>query len=387
MLGHRTFPTTEAGYRQLLAWLGGFGTLRVVGVEGTGAYGAGLARYLMAQGQAIVEVDRPDRKARRSAGKSDPIDAESAARAALNRVRTGLPKQRDGMVEALRNLRVARRSAVSQRADCVRRIKTLIITAPQGLRQRLRGLSDTQLLRVCAGLRPDLSLIGEPEQAAKVALRALGRRHAALSEEITELEALIAPLVEQINPALLALNGVGPDSAGQLLITAGQNTERLRSEGAFAMLCGAAPIPASSGKTNRHRLNRGGDRQANAALYRVVLSRMRWDQRTREYVARRTTEGLSKKEIIRCLKRLIAREIYYVLCQPAATNVTGTGTMMTTTPKTMHDHSSIQAAPARALEESTWSTRSAASMNDVDTDERRRTMAVEEQPRTRHHTA
>jgi len=200
MLGHRTFPTTEAGYRQLLAWLGGFGALRVIGVEGTGAYRAGLARYLMAQGQAVVEVDRPDRKARRAAGQSDPIDAESAARAALDKVRTGLPKQHDGMVEALRNLRVARRSAVSQRADCVRRIKTLIITAPQGLREPLRDLSDTRLPRVCAGLRPDLSLICEPEQAAKVALRALGHRHAALSEEIAELEALITPLVEQINP-------------------------------------------------------------------------------------------------------------------------------------------------------------------------------------------
>ena len=323
MLGHRTFPTTDAGYRQLLAWLGGFGTLRVVGVEGTGAYGAGLARYLMAQGQAVVEVDRPDRKARRAVGKSDPIDAESAARAALGRVRTGLPKQHDEMVEALRNLRVARRSAVSERANCMRRIKTLIITAPQELRERLRDLSKARLLRACAGLRPDLSLVGEPEQAAKVALRVLGRRHAALSVEIADLDALIAPLVEQINPALLVLKGVGPDTAGQLLVTAGQNTERLRSEGAFAMLCGVAPIPASSGKTHRHRLNRGGDRQANAALYRVVLSRMRWDPRTRDYVARRTTEGLSKKEIIRCLKRFIAREIYYVLRQPAVTLVDG----------------------------------------------------------------
>jgi len=174
MLDHRTFPTTEAGYRHLLALLGGFGTLRVVGVEGTGAYGAGLTRYLMAQGQAVVEVDRPDRKARRAGGKSDPIDAESAARTALNRVRTGLPNQRDAMVEALRNRRVARRSAVSQRADCMRRIKTLIITAPKELRERLRDLSDTQLLRLCTGLRPNLSLVGEPEQAAKVALRALG---------------------------------------------------------------------------------------------------------------------------------------------------------------------------------------------------------------------
>lgn len=320
MLGHRTFPTTDVGYRGLLAWLGGFGTLRVIGVEGTGAYGAGLARYLASQGQAVVEVDRPDRKARRAAGKSDPIDAESAARAALGRVRTGVPKQRDGQVEALRNLRVARHSAVSQRADCMRRIKTLIITAPQVVRERLRELKDPQLLEVCAGLRPDLSLIAQPEQAVKVALRTLGRRHRALRAEIAELDALIAPLVAQINPALLALNGVGPDSAGQLLVTAGQNTERLRSDGAFAMLCGVAPIPASSGRTHRHRLNRGGDRQANAALYRVVLSRMRWDLRTRAYVERRTAEGLSKKDIIRCLKRLTAREVYYVLRQPTSTS-------------------------------------------------------------------
>jgi transposase len=320
MLGHRTFPTTDVGYRGLLAWLGGFGTLRVIGVEGTGAYGAGLARYLASQGQAVVEVDRPDRKARRAAGKSDPIDAESAARAALGRVRTGVPKQRDGQVEALRNLRVARHSAVSQRADCMRRIKTLIITAPQVVRERLRELKDPQLLEVCAGLRPDLSLIAQPEQAVKVALRTLGRRHRALRAEIAELDALIAPLVAQINPALLALNGVGPDSAGQLLVTAGQNTERLRSDGAFAMLCGVAPIPASSGRTHRHRLNRGGDRQANAALYRVVLSRMRWDLRTRAYVERRTAEGLSKKDIIRCLKRLTAREVYYVLRQQTSTS-------------------------------------------------------------------
>ena len=224
------------------------------------APGACLASCLVAQGQAVVEVNHPDRRTRRAAGKSDPIDAEAAARAALSRVRTGLPKRRDGQVEALRNLRVARRSAVPQRADCLRRIKTLIITAPQRLRGRLRGLSDGRLLETCAGLRPDLTAVGEPEQAVKVALRMLDRRHAALRAEIVDLDALITPLIATINPALLALNGVGPDSAGQLLVTAGQNTDRLRSEGAFAMLCGVAPIPASSGTTTRHRLNRGGDR-------------------------------------------------------------------------------------------------------------------------------
>ncbi len=313
LLGHRTFTATGAGYRALLVWLRSWGTVLVVGVEGTGAYGAGLAEHLRTAGVDLVEVDRPDRKTRRSAGKSDPIDAEAAARAALGRVRTGVPKVRDGKVEALRNIRVARRSAVDQRADCQRRIKTLIVTAPDDLRAQLRGLPKRKLLSTCAALRPDPELVADPTHAAKVALRSLARRHAALTQEITELDALIEPLVAALNPALLALNGVGPDTAGQLLVTAGENTDRLRSEAAFAMLCGAAPIPASSGKTHRHRLNRGGDRQANAALYRIVLCRLRWDPRTQAYMRRRTTEGLSKKDIIRCLKRLVAREIYYVL--------------------------------------------------------------------------
>lgn len=313
VLGHQQFPATTTGYRQLLAWLRGFGTLLMVGIEGTGAYGAGLARHLAAEDVPMVEVDRPDRKSRRFAGKSDPLDAEAAARTALAGVRTGTPKDRSGQVEALRNLRVARRSAIDQRADCQRQIKTLIITAVEALRAQLRGMRGARLIATCADFRPDPARAGEPEQAAKIALRALARRHAALTKEIDDLDDLIGPLVAAINPHLMACNGVGADVAGQLLVTAGQNTDRLRSEPAFAMLCGAAPIPASSGRTNRHRLNRGGDRQANAALYRVVLCRMRWDSRTRAYVERRTKEGLSKKDIIRCLKRMIARELYYVL--------------------------------------------------------------------------
>jgi transposase len=202
---------------------------------------------------------------------------------------------------------------VRQRAQCQQQIKSLIVTAPEPLRAQLRGLKGVQLIDTCVGLRPDASRIDEPEQAAKTALRALARRHAALTAEIDDLEALIGPLVAHINPELLARTGVGADVAGQLLVTAGQNADRLHSEPAFAMLCGVSPIPASSGKTHRHRLNRGGDRQANAALYRVALCRMRWDPRTRAYVERRTKEGLSKKDIIRCLKRMIARELYYVL--------------------------------------------------------------------------
>ncbi|MDP5184889.1 IS110 family transposase, partial [Blastococcus sp. BMG 814] len=288
LLGHRQFPATAAGYRQLLAWLRTFGALLVVGIEGTGAYGAGLARHLAAEGVAMLEVDRPDRKLRRLAGKSDPLDAEAAARTALARTRTGTPKDRSGQVEALRNLRVARSSAVDQRADCQRRIKSLIVTTAEPLRAQLRGLKDSRLITTCAGLRPDPARIGEPEQAAKTALRALARRHAALTAEIDDLDKLIGPLVTAINPELMTRTGVGPDVAGQLLVTAGQNTDRLHSEPAFAMLCGVAPIPASSGRTHRHRLNRGGDRQANAALYRVALCRMRWEPRTRAYVERRT---------------------------------------------------------------------------------------------------
>ena len=318
MLGTAQFPATPAGYRQLLTWLRGQGPLAVIGVEGTGAYGAGLARHLHTEQVAVVEVDRPDRKTRRQQGKSDPVDAQAAARAALAGQRTGSPKTSDGQIEAIRNLRVARRSAIAHRAACTVQIKSLLITAPDPLREQLRHLPNAALHTTCAGLRPDLTRIADPTQAAKAALRSLARRHGALTEEINELDALLEPLVTTAAPALLELNGVGVDAAGQLLVTFGQNRERIRSEGAFAMLCAAAPLPASSGRTNRHRLNRGGDRQANATLYRIVLSRMRWDPRTRDYVTRRTTEGLSKKEIIRCLKRYIAREIYYTLTQPDA---------------------------------------------------------------------
>ena len=313
LLGHATVPATGPGYAQLLGWLLGFGRLLLVGIEGTGAYGSGLAAHLRGQGVAMVEVDRPDRKARRLQGKSDPVDAEAAARAALAARATGSPKDRDGAVEAVRVLRVARRSGVEQRADVQRQIKALVVTAPEPLRDRLRDLRDKQLLVTCARLRPDTARLHEPSEATKHALRTLAQRHAQLTEEITGLDVHLATLVEQINPALLELKGVGVDVAGQLLVTAGENSERLRSEPAFAMLCGVAPLPASSGRTQRHRLNRGGDRQANRALYLVVLCRLRWDPRTRAYAERRTAEGLSKKEIIRCLKRLIAREIYYVL--------------------------------------------------------------------------
>jgi transposase len=313
VLGTRQFPATAPGYSAVLTWMHGFGRLLRVGVEGTGAYGAGLTRVLRGEGVTVIEVDRPNRKTRRLQGKSDPIDAIAAAKAALAGERTGVAKQHDGRVEALRNLRVARRSAVAQRSDAQRQIKTLIVTAPEALRAQLRTLGVKQLITTCANLRPDRADAGTPGTAAKIALRSLARRHQQLAVEVADLDQLIEPLVTAINPALIAVNGVGADTAGQLLVTAGENHDRLTSETAFAMLCGVAPIPASSGKTTRHRLNRGGDRQANCALYRVALSRLRWDPRTRAYMQRRTKDGLSKKEIIRCLKRYIARELYQII--------------------------------------------------------------------------
>jgi transposase len=312
-LADEVFRADRDGYVALLAWVRGHGRLDRVGIEGTGSYGAGLARHLHGEDVAMVEVDRPDRRARRRAGKSDPIDALAAARAALAGSATGLPKQRDGQVEALRNLRIARNSGVQARADCMRQIKSLLVTAPERVRAQLRHLGDRDLLALCSRLRPDPARAGEPEQAAKKALHVLAGRHATLTAEINDLDELIAPLVAAINPALLKIHGVGPEVAGQILVTAGDNPTRITSEPAFAMLCGVAPVPASSGLTHRHRLNRGGDRQANAAIHRIVITRLRWDPRTRAYMQRRTTEGLSKKEIIRCLKRLVARELYYVL--------------------------------------------------------------------------
>jgi transposase len=313
LLGTAQFRADPAGYVALLDWLHSLGTVVLVGVEGTGCYGLGLARHLRSADIATVEIDRPDRKSRHRHGKSDPVDAEAAARAALARTSTGAPKHHEGQVEALRALRVARRGAIRHRSDLQRQIKALIITAPEPLRTALRDLPVTQLITTCATSRPDRRSAHDPATATKIALRSLARRHQHLRADIADLDELLAPLVHAINPKLLEVNGVGVDVAGQLLVTAGHNSDRLHSEAAFAKLCGVAPMPASSGQTNRHRLSRSGDRQANHALWRIALTRMATDERTRAYVTRRTRDGLSKRETIRCLKRYIARELYPIL--------------------------------------------------------------------------
>ncbi|MFE7278774.1 IS110 family transposase [Streptomyces sp. NPDC057623] len=317
-LATESFETTPDGYWRLLEWFASHGEMIAVGMEGTGSYGAELARFLRGNGLTVIEVDRPDRKARRANGKSDPVDAYAAATAVLSGRADGTPKTRDGIVETIRVLRVARNSAVKARTQAINQIRALMISAPSEVRDRFRGLSAKDLIGTLARSRPTGNL-EDPAYTTKVTLRRLAHRYQALDEEIKDAEAEIGPLVTKAAPKVVALPGVGPETAGQLLETAGDNPERLRSEASFAHLCAASPIPASSGRTHRHRLNRGGDRQANRALHTIVLVRMKYDLRTQQYVARRTADGLSKKEIIRCLKRFVAREIYRLLPRPQLT--------------------------------------------------------------------
>lgn len=310
-LGDRQFPATESGYLALIGFIVSFGVLLRVGVEGTGSYGAGLARALRDHGIAVSEVIRPNRQTRRMRGKSDPIDAYAAAATVLAQTDLPVPKTADGNVEAIRHVLVARRSAVKARTAAQVQIKTLLVTAPEKIRQRYRGMTDTTLISTLAATRPG-DATDLPTIAART-LRSLARRHQQLADEITDLETLLAGLVTAHNPALAAAKGVGPVTAAQLLVTAGDNPQRLHGEAAFAALCGVSPIPASSGKTTRHRLNRGGDRQANAALHRIVLVRMSYEPRTRDYVAKKRAEGRTTTEIIRCLKRAVAREVFTLL--------------------------------------------------------------------------
>jgi transposase len=314
LLGVAEFPATAAGYARLLDWLGGFGTVCLVGIEGTGSYGAGLARHLAATGVRVVEVDRSDRQDRRRAGKSDPLDAVSAARAAQSGRARGAPKGRDGAVEAIRALMVAKRSARAERTQTINQARALVLTGPEDLRARFAKHTTAGLVTELASLRPRRSdMVG---YATQIALRELARRAIFLGGQLERLDELIIPLVTTRAPGLLALYGVGPDSAAKLLVAAGDHPGRLRSEAAWAHLCATAPIPASSGKTIRHRLNPGSDRQANHALWQIVITRMSSHPPTRAYVNRRTKEGLSKKEIIRCLKRYVAREVYPHLRPP-----------------------------------------------------------------------
>lgn len=309
VLGTQAFATTRHGYKLMVKWMKAFGQLSRVGVECTGTYGAGLLRYLSQINVQVLEVTAPDKADRRKRGKDDTLDAENAAHAAFARIRTVTPKARDGLVESLRVLAVCRKTAICSRRVALQMIQMNIVSAPDALRDELRKMTRMQLIRTLAAWRPDMTSYREVTTAYRIALKSLARRYLELHDEIADLDALIKPIVDELSPKLIARNAVGYTSAAQLLITIGDNSDRLASEASFAALCGVNPIPASSGKVSRHRLNRGGDRAANSALHIIAIGRLRTETRTQDYVAKRIAQGHSKMEAIRCLKRYIAREV------------------------------------------------------------------------------
>jgi len=314
LLATESFPTTTPGYAALLDWLCGFGELTAVAIESTGSYASGLVRYLREHNVWVLEVNQPHEHTRRRRGKSDSIDAELAARLLLAGKATAIPKQTDGIVESIRLLRDARESAVKSRTAAILQLGGLIVTAPQELRDQLKSRKTLRgKAALCRRFRPALNELATPTQAARFALRSIARRISALDDEISNVDRQLETLVLAAAPRTTALLGISTGHAGRLLITAGQNIERLRSEAAFAALCGASPVPASSGKTIRHRLNYGGDRQANRTLHLIAVCRLRYCPRTRAYARRRTAEGKTKLDILRCLKRYIAREVYNTL--------------------------------------------------------------------------
>ena len=308
LLGTASFPATRHGYRRMLRWLQSHGELGAVGIEGCGSWGAGVARYFAERNVTVIEVNRPNRQTRRLRGKSDTVDAEAAARSVLNGQSKVTPKAGTGPVEAVRQLRIARSGAVKARTAAANQLHSLCDTAPDHIRAQLAGLTLRKKIAVAERWRPGPSTT--TEAAAKRALMTVARRWRALDDEARELSRHIKAVLDDIAAPLLALPGVGYETAGQLLVTAGDNPDRLSHEKSFAALCGSSPVQASSGRTNRHRLNHGGDRQANSALWTIVLVRMGTHAPTKNYVMRRTAEGLSKPEIMRCLKRYVAREVF-----------------------------------------------------------------------------
>jgi transposase len=308
-----SFPADTAGYIELHQWLCSFGELDQIGVESTGSYGAGLARFLRAQGLTVIEVNGPDRRTRRFNGKDDPTDAEAAARSVLAGTATAIPKTGDGPVEAIRALEIAYHSASKDRTRAINQFKALLVSAPAPLREHLQQHSFHRQLQLARRFHHHDDLV---QQELRFTLKELARRLAFLDDQLARLADRIKHHVANTAPALLGLPGVGPHVAAQLLTAAGDNPTRMHSDAAFAKLCGACPIPASSGKTTRHRLNPYGDRRANNALFTIVLVRMRHHAPTRAYVTRRLAEGKTRKDIMRCLKRFVAREVFHAITNP-----------------------------------------------------------------------
>lgn len=311
VLATQAFPTTAEGYAALITWAQRFGRLERVGVEGTSSYGAGLTRALRAAAIAVVEVNRPNRQLRRQRGKSDAVDAEAAARAALAQLVPHIPKSQDGTVELLRLVRLQRRSAIQARTQAGNQLHAVVASAPEPVRRRFRDRRLAPLVAHLLGRRHRTGIA--LEDVTHGVLRGLARRWTQLHREIRVLDQQMEQLVRACAPLLLDRPGVGPEVAAALLVAAGDNPERLRHERAFAALCGVAPLDASSGRQRRHRLSRGGNRDANRALWVIAFVRWRIDPATKAYAARRVAEGRTKLEVIRCLKRYIAREIFKLL--------------------------------------------------------------------------
>ncbi|GAA1928417.1 IS110 family transposase [Streptantibioticus ferralitis] len=315
LIGTEEFPATAVGYRELLKWTRVLGTVRRAGAEGTGSFGAALSRYLLTQGVEVLDVNRPDRTDRRQRGKSDPLDAQNAARAVLSGRARAQAKSGDGPVQIARMYKLAKGSAVKARTQAINQLKAVLVSADPNLREELARLNNSELFRTCARLADDSrNDEGDEEevlQATRITLCLLAGRIGQLSEQIQDLEGRLARLVERHAPQLLTVVGIGPDTAAILLITMGDNPDRLGSEASFAALCGVSPIERSSGSRQYRRLNRGGDR--HAALHRIVQTRLRFDPRTQDYYERRIKEGKTRREIVRCLKRYAAREVFHLV--------------------------------------------------------------------------
>lgn len=313
VLGTLTIATDSSGFEHLLTWALSLGRIDTFGIEGTGSYGSGLASFVRRHGYKVIEVCRPDRRLRRLHGKSDTLDAENAARSVLSGAASATPKTADGTVEMIRQLKVARDTAVKARSAAMVTLKAMLVHAPDSLRAEVARKTQPMIARALAALRP--GKLSTPADSIRWALRSIARRWLLLAQEIEALDAMLGKLIERQAPQLVQAFGIGADTAAEILIVVGDNPERIKSEAALAKLAGASPVPAGSGMTSdRYRLNRGGHRQLNAALYRTAIVRMQHHEPTKSYTARRTAEGKSKRDIIRCLKRYLVREIYHLVC-------------------------------------------------------------------------
>lgn len=314
-LTDQEFPATSSGYRTIVEFITAHGDVGGVGIEGTGTYGAELTKTLRRAGFAVIKVNRPNRQERRLHGKSDPLDAYQAARSVLAGTSTAVPKAKDGPVECLRVLRAGRASALKARTATINQIRDILVSATDEIRAKYRGIATTPMITTMARSRPTGHL-ADPDYVTARVLRTLASRYQHLTIEIDAATESLQEILDSYAPLLCDLPGVGTDVASQLLVTVGDNKQRINNEAQFAALAGVAPVPASSGKSTRHRLSRGGDRHANSALHHIVLVRMGTDSRTKDYVDKRTAEGRSKREIMRCLKRYVAREVYRQITNP-----------------------------------------------------------------------